>query len=57
MPTSGQPLDKFDFQLLDSRGFKEDSVREEIVLPILNALGYAGSGPNRIIVNGSFGGH
>jgi 16S rRNA G966 N2-methylase RsmD len=43
------PLGDFDFTLLDSPDFKEDSVREEIILPLLNALGYAVSGPNRII--------
>jgi 16S rRNA G966 N2-methylase RsmD len=43
------PLEGFDFTLLDSRDFKEDSVREEIILPFLKALGYAPSGPNRII--------
>lgn len=49
MTDGGYPLQKFDFGLLDLQGFKEDSVREEIVLPILNALGYAASGPNKII--------
>ncbi|MGH9403934.1 MAG: DNA methyltransferase [Terriglobia bacterium] len=43
------PLQGFDFTLLDSHGFKEDSVREEIIHPLLSALGYAASGPNRII--------
>src|ERR1017187_3974464 len=43
------PLQDFDFALLDSDGFKEDSVREEIIHPLLLALGYAASGPNRII--------
>ncbi|HEV2380840.1 MAG TPA: DNA methyltransferase [Terriglobia bacterium] len=43
------PLEQFDFTLLSSPWFKEDSVREEIILPILNALGYEASGPNRII--------
>jgi 16S rRNA G966 N2-methylase RsmD len=43
------PLEDFDFALLDSQGFKEDSVREEIIHPLLKALGYAASGPNRII--------
>jgi hypothetical protein len=42
-------LDNFDFGLLDTTGFKEDSVREEIILPILNALGYGVSGPNKIV--------
>jgi len=43
------PLQDFDFALLESQGFKEDSVREEIIHPLLNALGYSASGPNRII--------
>jgi hypothetical protein len=43
------PLSDFDFSLLDQHDFKEDSVREEIVHLVLNALGYAASGPNRII--------
>lgn len=30
----------FDFNLLDSKDFKEDSVREELILPILKSLGY-----------------
>jgi hypothetical protein len=45
----GRPLDDFDFSVFHSREFKEDSVREEIILPILQALGYSSSGPNRII--------
>ncbi len=42
-------LEDFDFALLNSQDFKEDSVREEIIHPLLKALGYAASGPNRII--------
>lgn len=42
------PLEDFDWTLLDSQDFKEDSVREEIIHPLLKALGYAASGPNRI---------
>src|SRR5438067_9162566 len=42
-------FEKFDFRLLASPDFKEDSVREEIVHPILTALGYAASGQNRIL--------
>ena len=30
----------FDFKLLDTQDFKEDSVREELILPILKNLGY-----------------
>ena len=33
----------FDFKRLNSEEFKEDSVREEIILPILKALGYSGT--------------
>ena len=40
---------EFDFSLLDSPDFKEDSVREEIVMPILTALGYSRSGTNKIL--------
>ncbi|MFC2020302.1 restriction endonuclease, partial [Chloroflexota bacterium] len=39
----------FDFSILSSSDFKEDSVREEIILPILHALGYSPSGLNQII--------
>lgn len=39
----------FDFNLLDSQDFKEDAVREEIVLPILKKLGYSASSKNKII--------
>ena len=46
---SSSPLTDFDFSLLDNPEFKEDSVREEIILPILRALGYSSSGPNKII--------
>ena len=39
----------FDFAQLDSPDFKEDSVREILILPILEALGYKAAGPNQII--------
>ncbi|EMW3188156.1 type I restriction enzyme HsdR N-terminal domain-containing protein [Klebsiella quasipneumoniae] len=39
----------FDFDLLSSNEFKEDSVREELILPIIKALGYKSSGDNRVI--------
>jgi 16S rRNA G966 N2-methylase RsmD len=39
----------FDFSLLDTQDFKEDSVRETIILPLLHALGYGLSGLNQII--------
>jgi DNA modification methylase len=41
-------FDEFDFAELNSPDFKEDSVREEIVKPILDALGYAASGKYKI---------
>lgn len=38
----------FDWNLLNSPGFKEDSVREELIFPLLQALGYSASGPHII---------
>ena len=42
-------LKDFDFQLLENSEFKEDSVREEIIHPILKELGYSAGGLNRIV--------
>jgi len=42
-------LEGFDFELLINSDFKEDSVREEIILPIIKGLGYSASKPNQII--------
>ena len=42
-------FDDFDPSLLSDPDFKEDSVREEIVVPLLRRLGYPASGPNKII--------
>ncbi len=42
-------LKTFNFGLLDNSEFKEDSVREEIVLPIIKGLGYSANKPNQII--------
>lgn len=39
----------FDFCILDDPDFKEDAVREELVLPIIKALGYSVMGNSRII--------
>lgn len=39
----------FDFTILTDPSFKEDSVREELIAPILKALGYAASPPNQIV--------
>ncbi len=39
----------FDFGLLNSPDFKEDSVREELVLPLLKNLNYRPTGRNKII--------
>lgn len=41
-------LKEFDFDLLNSSGFKEDSVREEITAPLLRALGFSLKKPNMI---------
>lgn len=42
-------LEGFDFTLLSSHDFKEDSVREEIILPILRTLGYSAGSLNQIV--------
>jgi hypothetical protein len=39
----------FDKKLFDSSDFKEDSVREVIIVPILQKLGYSPSGSNQVI--------
>ncbi|MBD2231050.1 type I restriction enzyme HsdR N-terminal domain-containing protein [Phormidium tenue] len=39
----------FDFNLLDSPDFKEDSVREELITPLLHALGYQVRGEFQIL--------
>lgn len=39
----------FDFSCLDDEEYKEDSVREDIVAPLLKHIGYSVSGPNKII--------
>ena len=42
-------FEDFEISLLDDPEFKEDSVREEIVVPIIKRLGYQLTGPNRIV--------
>lgn len=42
-------FEDFDFNLLDKPDFKEDSVREELIQPLLYNLGYSASGLNTII--------
>jgi hypothetical protein len=39
----------FDFSSLDSPEFKEDSVREDLIMPILKELGYSSQSENKII--------
>lgn len=39
----------FDFNILESLDFKEDSVREEIITPLLHALGYKSYGDFQIL--------
>lgn len=38
----------FDFSILNSSDFKEDSVREELIVPLLKKLGYDVNGENKI---------
>lgn len=42
-------FDYFDFTLLNSSEFKEDSVREELITPLLHSLGYKAHGDFKII--------
>jgi len=39
----------FDFSCLDDEEYKEDSVREDIIAPLLKGIGYSANGPNKII--------
>ena len=39
----------FNFTLLDSPDFKEDSVREDLIMPMLKKLGYSSHSENKII--------
>lgn len=49
MPKQQPLFPNFDFALLDDPHFLEDSVREELVVPLLAALGYSASPPHRIV--------
>lgn len=42
-------FNNFDFSLLNSPDFKEDSVREELITPLLHALGYQARGEFQIL--------
>ncbi len=42
-------FDKFEFEVLGDKEFKEDSVREELVAPIIKRLGYSLTGDNRVV--------
>ncbi|MDA6069838.1 type I restriction enzyme HsdR N-terminal domain-containing protein [Flavobacterium sp. AC] len=41
-------FDDLNFEILNNPEYKEDSVREDIVMPILKKLGYSSSGKNKI---------
>lgn len=43
------PLSHLDLDVLDDADFQEDSVRETVIVPILNALGYGPSKPYKTI--------
>ncbi len=43
------PIDGFEFDVLDDPDFKEDSVREELIAPIIKAVGYGLTKPFKII--------
>ena len=42
-------FDNFEFEALDDQEFKEDSVREMLVGPIVQRLGYSLTGDNRVV--------
>jgi hypothetical protein len=42
-------FDDFDFRALDDPEFKEDAVREELVLPLIKSLGYKVTGDSRVV--------
>ena len=42
-------FENFDFSLLEDENFKEDSVREEIIIPIFAKLGFKASGSKKIV--------
>lgn len=44
-----EQLQKFDYNVLESPEFKEDSVREEIIVPLIKALGYDYKGKYKIV--------
>lgn len=41
----------FDFSILDHPRFKEESVREELIAPLIKDLGYTNSGNTQIVRN------
>lgn len=41
-------FDDLNFEILNNSEYKEDSVREDIIMPILRKLGYSSSGANKI---------
>jgi hypothetical protein len=49
MQLINSPFDGFDWSALDSPEFQEDAVREEIIAPLLWALGYKAAPPNKIV--------
>ena len=44
-----EKLAKFDYEVLNNSEFKEDSVREEIIMPLIKALGYDYKGKYKIV--------
>lgn len=44
-----EKLEQFDYEVLNDSEFKEDSVREEIIMPLIKALGYDYKGKYKIV--------
>ena len=43
------PIPDFDYSVFDDEEYKEDSVREDIIAPIIKALGYTSKEPYKIV--------
>lgn len=48
------PLKGLNFSVLDDHEYKEDAVREDMISPIIKALGYSSKGTNKIVRNRNF---
>jgi hypothetical protein len=50
--TVARPYPDFDFSVVDDPDFREDSVREVLIVPLLSSLGFGETAPYRIVRSG-----